>query len=322
MERARQKVASQQALWIERIEEHHHHCSYHHRRHDAPTESSTMIEPVVEDFDRLLRSCHGLIQVNQEIWTRCMMRRLREDDDDHAATSTFWRYDIATVCMDGSSSLGKEVTLSVQPRLEFKDFGKPPSFPSYLEKFVYLSVDSTLVEELERFHHKFPCYLALLEDQIGVLREEVALRCMPLLKEHLESLQDFLGGIESWLIYPALEHEAFLQELTGVSSCYGMPKDPPCKVRSRITSACGSQVWSWTYEDPRQQVLYRGKLNSHHGSLHMNFHLDCDQDRAMIRNMKGLIGLLPIDHFGRACVDDESGYDTSENPDDDTIHNE
>lgn len=142
-----------------------------------------------EDLDRLSDSVRALIEMNQEIWGRCKQSKV---DVKYTEEITFYRIGYFSVQVTTPISDG-QLIFTTSSELMTNDFPGLPSIPSILLDFVSVLPPTDAV---------FPDYEAFFGKAI-LLNDEILAPFLAIVKEHLKSVQVYLGKIESWLLEPS-----------------------------------------------------------------------------------------------------------------------
>ena len=162
---------------------------------DISEESHTL------DLDHLILSIKGILATNKEIWERC--KRSKEKHVE-AGTMRFQRVAYDSVKVESNinlSSMEKEMRFSAIIGVSIKAAGKPPPFSGIISKFI--NFDTKEDEGFPDFGLLFERSLLLHDDLLPLFLFKF--------REHLEKVQVYLGGIDSWLMEATTLHN-FLEE--------------------------------------------------------------------------------------------------------------
>jgi len=161
------------------------------------------------DVDHLVQLVEALIEMNKEIWDRCLSSRVvLISHDERDVTMKRIEYSLVTV-----DSSGK---ISVTSKLNTKDFGAFDLIPKKLLQInPCCNDDDTTATDRKT---PFPDYTAYFEKAL-LLHDDVLGPFLKVFKRHLEKIQVYLGKIETWLMEP----EQFHQYLKDIFDDYKIP---------------------------------------------------------------------------------------------------
>lgn len=149
-----------------------------------------------EDLPCLVSNCRALIQTNDEIWGRCKPSYVWDDSKSNKTTEDclqFYRFGYQEVQVTTDTPTGRncQVNIVAKTGVAAKSYSGLPDFPKHIRAFFHIdsATGSNVLFD----------YNACLE-KILCLKENLAELFLLVLKEHLKTVQVFLGGIETWLL--------------------------------------------------------------------------------------------------------------------------
>lgn len=154
----------------------------------------------------LLMSTKSLITTNQEIWDRCKTNRSRLS----RGILCYSRVSLFPQVMCRSDDDKKHLSVIAGYEVTSKDFGAPPSVPAILQESLPLNMPNKNPEYPSKIGN-LPDYLSYTE-KASLLHEDILIPFLQNFKQHLEDVQVFLTGIETWLSEPANQLD-FLHDL-------------------------------------------------------------------------------------------------------------
>jgi hypothetical protein len=222
------------------------------RAQRSGAQSSLPVENV-ECIDYLISSTKAVIELNQEIWERCV-GSIECKPGKGGLRFQRTAFAVINVASESQASV-KQTKFTTTAESQTKAFGTLPSLPSVLTDYVVYKPDTDVA---------FPDYIKLLKSSL-LLREDVLPTFLAKLKQHLEDVQVFLGGIDSWLMDPQgcidfmQEHfgmtPAILQQKTYCSSYL-------CKVTHDALSIC--KTCNRAYNTHRHQRYAHAEVYTHY----------------------------------------------------------
>lgn len=198
------------------------------------------------DMDHLFLTTRALIVTNQEIWDRCQGSKVKGLPPPSVVGYMFRRVSYTQVNVETSREIYNAVAhedmhnieLIAIPKIEGKEFGPPASPPASLTQ---------LISAPKCADGDLPDYTQYLEKAM-TLHDEVLRPFLARLKDHLETVQVYLGSIDVWLM-DAASCISYLEETfkgDGVKIEIPQPFElgdyggcpPNCKVRHPRASKC------------------------------------------------------------------------------------
>lgn len=167
------------------------------------------------NIEHVFREIRALLQINSEIFTRCM---LSVDAGYSGESATFNRvgYDVVRVRQNPTNATLTEFVTNQEHSQQTFSMELLSELPSHLSNIFVAQ------HQAPPFQVFFD-YSAFFETAITMLRDDVLEPFLVKLKRHLESIQVCLGEIESWLREPK-DNIQFLQRIFGTdlesSQCY------------------------------------------------------------------------------------------------------
>ena len=150
-----------------------------------------------EDIDQLITMIRAILKTNKEIWDRCSEAEV----DTEPPWMEFKRF-IFNVVEVTKTENDTDCFFKTTPEVTITNFGETPELPTEL----------TDVVPFEKSKGRFPTqYESYLQKCLSLLHHEVLPHVLKRLQDHLESVQVFLGDIDSWLMESAICQE-FLNE--------------------------------------------------------------------------------------------------------------
>jgi len=167
------------------------------------------------NIEHVFREIRALLQINSEIFTRCM---LSVDAGYSGKSATFNRvgYDVVRVRQNPTNDTLTEFVTNQEQSQQTFSMELLSELPSHLSNIFVAQHQAPPFQV-------FIDYSAFFETAITMLRDDVLEPFLVKLKRHLESIQVCLGEIESWLREPK-ENIQFLEKIFGTnlesSLCY------------------------------------------------------------------------------------------------------